>query len=63
MRLKRINSEQFGLALNLATGSIPPQHHVIFGDMLSTEVMNTTAYPEFSIRLVNSINNNLLVLI
>ena len=48
MSLRRVNmgfinthSTQVGLVLNLLTGSISPQYHVVFDGMFST-VMNST---------------------
>ena len=41
-----MHSTQVGLVLNLLTGSISPQYHVVFDDMLSTVVSITAADPE-----------------
>ena len=41
----KINFTQVGLILNLLTGSISPQHHVVFDDMFSTVASSTAAYP------------------
>ena len=42
MVFSNMHSTQFGLVLNLLTGSISPQYHVVFDDMFST-VMSSTA--------------------
>ena len=43
MVFRNIHSTQFGLVLNLLTGSILPQYHVLFDDMFSTMVSSTAA--------------------
>ena len=43
----KMNLTQVGLVLNLLTGSISPQYHVVFYDMLSTVISRTSADPEF----------------
>ena len=42
MVFSKIHSTQVGLVLNLLTGSISTQYHVVFDDMFST-VMSSTA--------------------
>ena len=42
----KIHSTQVGLVLNLLTGSILPQCHVVFDDMFSTMVSSIATYPE-----------------
>ena len=54
MGFSKINLTQFGLVLNLLTGSISPQYHVIFDDMFYTVVSTTAADPEVWIRLATS---------
>ena len=46
MGFSKMHSTQFGMALNLLTGSISPQYHVVFDDMFSTVMISTAAYPE-----------------
>ena len=41
----KMHSTQVGLVLNLLTGSISPQYHVVFDDMFSTVMSSTAAYP------------------
>ena len=53
---RKMHSTQVGLVLNLSTGSILPQYHVMFNGMFSTVVSNTDVYPEVWIRLVTSRN-------
>ena len=52
MHLKKV-----GLVLNLLTGSISPQYHVKFDDIISTVMSSTSADPEVWIRLVISRNS------
>ena len=40
---RKMNSTQVGLVLNLLTGSILPQYHVVFDDMLSTVASSIAA--------------------
>ena len=56
-------STQVGLILNLLTGSISPQFHVVFDDMLSTVMSSTAADPEVWIRLVTSRNSRIQVML
>ena len=49
---RKMHSTKVGLVLNLLTGSISPQYHVVFDDMFSTVVSSTAADPEVWIRLV-----------
>ena len=42
MGFRKMHSTQGGLVLNLLTGSISPQYHLVFDDMFST-VMSSTA--------------------
>ena len=58
-----MHSTQGGLVLNLLTGSILPQYHVIFDDMLSTVISITAADPEVYIRLVPSSNSRIQVML
>ena len=46
MGFRNMHSTQFGLVLNLLTGSISPHYHVVFDDMLSTVVSSTAADTE-----------------
>ena len=41
-----MHSTKVGLVLNLLTGSILPQYHVVFDDMVYTMVSNKVSYPE-----------------
>ena len=50
---------QVEFVLNLLTGSISPQYHVVFDDMLSTLMISTAAYPEVWIRLATSRNSRI----
>ena len=59
----KMHSTQVGLVLNLLTGSILPQYHVIFDDMLSTVISITAADPEVYIRLVPSSNSRIQVML
>ena len=52
MGFSKMHSTPFGLVLNLLTGSISPQYHVLFDEMFSTAVIRTAADPEVWIRLV-----------
>ena len=56
MGFSKMHSTQVGLVINLLTGSISPQYHVVFDDMFSTVMIITDAYPESWIRLVTSRN-------
>ena len=59
MGFSKMHSTQVGLVLNLLTGSISPQFHVVFDDMLSTVMSITAADPEVWIRLVISRNSRI----
>ena len=48
---------QVGFVLNLLTGSISPQFHVVFDYMFSTVMSSTAADPEVWIMLVTSRNS------
>ena len=52
MGFSKMHSTQVGLVLNVLTGSISPQYHVVFDDMLSTVMISTAVDPEFWLRLV-----------
>ena len=54
MGFRNMHSTQVGLVLNLLTGSILPQYHVVFDEIFSTVVNSTAAYPEIWIGLVTS---------
>ena len=56
MGLSNTHSVQVGLVLNLLTGKMSPQHHVVFDDMLYNVVGSTSADPEVWIMLVKSRN-------
>ena len=56
MGFSKMHSTQVGLVLNLLTGSISPQFHVVFNDMFSTVMSSTSADPEVWISLVTSRN-------
>ena len=45
MGFSKIHSTQVGFVLNLITGSISPQYHVVFYDMLYTVMSSTAADP------------------
>ena len=45
MGFSNMHSTQFGLVLNLLTGSISPQYHVVFDDMFSTVMISTAEDP------------------
>ena len=45
MGFRKMHSTQVGLVLNLTTGSISPQYHVVFDKMLSTVMSSTAADP------------------
>ena len=51
------------MVLNLLTGSISPQFHVVFDDMFSTMMSITAADPEVWIRLVTSRNSRIKVML
>ena len=59
---RKMHSTQVGLVLNLLTGSISPQFHVVFYDMFSTVMSSTAADPEVWIKLVTSRNSRIQVM-
>ena len=63
MGFSKMHSKQVGLVLNLLTGSISPQFHVVFDDMFSTVMSSTAANPEVWIRLVTSRNSSIQVIL
>ena len=63
MGFRKMHSTQVGLVLNLLTGSISPQFHVVFDDMFSTVMSSTAAEPEVWIRLVTSRNSRIQVML
>ena len=63
MGFSKIHSTQVGLVLNLLTGSISSQYHVVFDDMLSTVMSSTAADPEVWIKLVTSRNSRVQVML
>ena len=58
-----MHSTQVGLVINLLTGSIPPQYHVIFDYMFSTMVSITAADPDVWIKLFTSRNSRIQVML
>ena len=63
MGFKKMHSTQGGLVINLFTGSISPQYHVVFDDMFSTVVSSTATDPEVCIRLFTSRNSQIQVIL
>ena len=63
MGFSKMHSTQVGLFLNLLTGSISPQFHVVFDDMFYTVMSSTAADPEVWIRLVTSRNSRIQVML
>ena len=63
MGFRKMHSTQVGLVINLLTGSISPQFHVLFDDMFSTVMISTAADPEVWIRLVTSRNSRIKVML
>ena len=63
MGFSKMHSTQVGLVLNLLTGSISPQFHVVFDDMFSALMSNTSADPEVCIRMVTSRNSMIQVVL
>ena len=63
MGFSNTHSTQVGLVLNLLTGSISPQYHVVFDDMFSTVMISTAADPEVCIRLVTSRKSRIQVML
>ena len=63
MGYSKMHATQVGLVLNLLTGSISPQYHVVFDEMFSTVMISTYADPEVLIRLVTSRNSRIQVML
>ena len=63
MGFSKMHSTQVGLVLNLLTGSISPQFHVVFDDMFSTVMSITAVDPEVWIRFVTSRNSRIQVIL
>ena len=63
MGFRNIHSMQVGLVLNVLTGSILPQYHVVFDDMLYTVVSITAADTEAWIRLITSSKSKIQVVL
>ena len=63
MGFSKMHSTQVGLVLNLLTGSISPQFHVVFDDMFSTVMSSTATDPEVWITLVTSKNSRIQVML
>ena len=59
----KMNSTKVGLVLNMLTGSILPQYHVVFDDMLSTVASSTASDPEVWIRLITSRKSRIHVML
>ena len=59
----KIYSTQVWLVLNLLTGSISPQYHVVFDGMFSNVMSSTAADPEVWIMLVTSRNSMIQVML
>ena len=63
MGFRDMHSTQVGLVLNLLTGSISPQYHVVFDDMFSTVTSITSTDPEVWIKLITSRNSRIQVML
>ena len=63
MGFRNMHSTQAGLVLNLLTGSISPQYHVVFDEIFSTVMSSTATDPEVCIRLVTSRNSRIQVML
>ena len=63
MVLSKIHSTKVGLVLNLLTGSISPQYHIVFDDMFSTVVSSTSSDPEVWIKLFIPRNSRIHVML
>ena len=63
MGFRKMHSTQVGLVLNLFTGSISPQYHVVFDCMFSTVMSSKAADPEVWIMLVTSRNSRIQVML
>ena len=57
------HSTQVGLVINLLTGSISPQYHVVFNEILYTVMISPAADPEVWIRLFTSSNSRIQVVL
>ena len=51
MGFSKVHSTQVGLVLNLLTGSVSPQYHVVFDYMFSTVMISTDVDLEVWIKL------------
>ena len=63
MGFKKMHSTQGRLVINLFTGSISPQYHVVFDDMFSSLVSSTAIDTEVYIRLVTSRKSRIQVIL
>ena len=63
MGFSKMHSTQVGLVLNLLTGSISPQFHVVFDEMFSTVMSSKATDPEIWIWLVTSRNSRIQVML
>ena len=63
MRFSKMHSTQFGLVINLLTGSISPQFHYVLDEMFSTVMSSTATDPEVWIRFVTSRNSRIQVML
>ena len=63
MGFSKMHSTQVGLVLNLLTGSISPQYHIVFHEMFSTVMSSTSADLEVWIRLVTLRNSRIQVML
>ena len=63
MGFRKIYSTRIGLVLNLLTGSISPQYHVVFDEMFSTVMISTDSHPEIWIRIVKPRNSRIQVML
>ena len=62
MGFSKIHSTQVGLVLNLLTGSISPEYHVVFDDIFYTVMSSTYTDTQVWIRLVTSRNSSIQVM-
>ena len=51
------------MVINLLTGSISPQYHILFDDMFSTVASSIASDPEVQIRLFTSRNSRIQVVL
>ena len=63
MGFRKMHSTQVGLVLNLLTGSISPQYHIVFDEMFSTVMISTSADPEVWMRLITLRNSTIQVIL